>query len=132
MNGWLPLVKQGFVAHRVLYYRCDAKLFLIRCQVFCKNITQWRIQDSIGGGGGEFLRASRTDIRKFMIFLGFLLLFCYKRRVSGNQEPPPVSVPVTHIKLEVVRTGVLLLFSVKSIIQKEAFIKFSLILFFST
>ena len=35
-----------------------------------------------------------------------------------------------HIKLEVVRTGVLLLFSVKSIIQKEAFINFRLIFFF--
>ena len=35
------------------------------------------------------------------------------------------------IKLEVVRTGVLLLFSVKSIIQKDDFINFSLIFCFS-
>ena len=36
---------------------------------------------------------------------------------------------VCHIKLKVVKTGVLLLFSVKSIIQKNYFINFSLIIF---
>ena len=39
------------------------------------------------------------------------------------------SCGIRHIKLEVVRTGILLLFSIKSIIQKEVFINFSLIVF---
>ena len=64
---------QGLVAYRALYYRRDAKLFVMWCQVSFKNIH--------------------------------------------------------HIKLEVVRMAVLLLFSVKSIIQKEAFINLSLIFF---